>query len=130
MSTSPEIVEEITAKVRFYPKLNSIPRNRRTPRAIRLLKEWTCRTLKVEQENILIAQEVNEAMWKRGIQKPPRYIYITAQKASDDVVEIILAHKEIIESRPAIPLPAPDLPLADLPLESDKEDIDEEEEDA
>ncbi len=77
--------------VPFYPKLNSIPRNKRAPRAMRLLKEFIKRHMKVDDENIYISQEVNEYIWQRGIQKPPRKIPVRLVKYSDGVVEVSLA---------------------------------------
>ena len=121
MSTEHEIVDEVSAKISFFPKMNSIPRSKRAPKAIKMIKKWAVKKLKVEEENVLIAQEVNEEIWKRGIKKPPRYIVVTAQKAKDEVVEILLATKEITERR------EPDV-ITPTPSEPDYEDEEEDEE--
>jgi len=40
-----------------------MPRTKRAPRAIRLLKAFVKRHMKVEEESIKIANEVNEKIW-------------------------------------------------------------------
>lgn len=122
--SEPEVIADVIETIRFYPKLNSIPRNKRAPRAIRLLKHWVSRNLDVELENIIIHQEVNEFIWSRGIQKPPRKITIQAVKADDGVVDVYLASTELTERMKVVEVPA-----SDSPIETDlDEDEDEEEE--
>lgn len=121
--SEPAVIAEITETIPFYPKLNSIPRNKRAPRTVRLLKEWVVRHLKVEEENILIAQAVNEYIWARGIQKPPRRITVQAKKYDDDVVEVFLAGAEAISAAPIV-----ERPVLEEPVESDLEEEEEEEE--
>jgi large subunit ribosomal protein L31e len=122
MST-PTIIADVTETVSFYPRLNSIPRTKRAPKAMRILKEWVQRHLKVELENILIDQEVNEFIWSRGIQKPPRRITITARKAEDGVVEVYLASQFVEETTPL-----KQVPVSDKPTESEIDDDEEEDE--
>lgn len=50
------------------------PRKRRSARAIRLVKEFVQRHLKADR--IVITNEVNEAIWRRGAEKPPRRIKV------------------------------------------------------
>jgi len=42
-------------------------------------------------ETIILTAEVNEFMWTRGIQHPPRRIRIRAVKTEDDIVTVFLA---------------------------------------
>lgn len=121
--SSPTYVSDVTETISFYPKLNSVPRTKRAPRAMRLLKEWVQKHMKVEEENILIDQEVNEAIWSRGIQKPPRRITLQMRKADDGVVEVYLATDFVEET--IIPR---EVPMSDQPLESDLDEEEEEEE--
>ncbi|UCE15121.1 MAG: 60S ribosomal protein L31 [Candidatus Heimdallarchaeota archaeon] len=66
-----------------------IPRPRRTPRAMRHLKAFIRRHLRCD--DVIIDPEVNEYMWERGIQHPPRKIRIRAVKTEDDIVTVYLA---------------------------------------
>ncbi|MDT7885769.1 MAG: 50S ribosomal protein L31e [Thermoproteota archaeon] len=50
------------------------PLYKRSKKAVKLLKELVKRFTK--QKEIWISQEVNEAIWKRGIKKPPRKIKV------------------------------------------------------
>ncbi len=65
------------------------PRNKRAKKAIRYLREFMDRHFK--PESLVISQEVNEAIWARGIQKPPRKIKIRATKNIDGLVVCYLA---------------------------------------
>ncbi len=55
----------------LYPFLKSIPRSKRTPRAIRYIKEFVSKHVKVDVENVKISESLNNYMWQRGIQKIP-----------------------------------------------------------
>ena len=65
------------------------PRNKWAKKAIRYLREFMERHFK--PESLVISQEVNEAIWARGIQKPPRKIKIRATKNIDGLVVCYLA---------------------------------------
>lgn len=99
-----EIVEE-----RFYtvPLSKALirPPHKRTPRAISLLKIFINRHMKVgmkvdeedeEQEmpQLIITQEVNEKIWRRGIEKPPRKIKVRVTKDKDNNVTVYLAENQ------------------------------------
>ena len=88
-----EIVEE-----RVYTVLLSRawigPRQKRTPRAIRLLRSFILRHMKIDEDSLRISNEVNERIWSRGIQKPPRKIRIRATKDSEGIVTVRLAEGE------------------------------------
>lgn len=75
-----EIVEE-----KFYSfnlrKIWSSPREKRTPRAVRFLREYVARHMKTDE--VKISEEANSMLWKRGISKPPRKIRVRAVKDKD-----------------------------------------------
>lgn len=91
-----EIVEERIYNIPFYPKLNSTPRSKRAPRAMRLLREFIIRHMK--SEDLIIYEEVNELIWSRGIKKPPRKISVRAIKMDDDVIIVRLADAVLDDS--------------------------------
>lgn len=66
------------------------PRTKRANRAVKEVKMYLARHLKAEEEKIWLDQPVNEAIWARGIQKPPRRIRVKAVKFEDGMVEVSL----------------------------------------
>ena len=65
------------------------PRNKYAKKAIRYLKEYMTRHFK--PESLVISQEVNEKIWERGIQKPPRKLKVRVTKNDDGLVVVYLA---------------------------------------
>jgi len=94
-----EIVEEIEApeeeiideRIYVVPlaKARHGPRNKYAKKSIRYLREFMTRHFK--PESLVISQEVNEKIWSRGIQKPPRKLKVRATKNVDGLVVIYLA---------------------------------------
>lgn len=70
------------------------PRPNRAKRAVTEVKTYLARHMKAEKEKIWIDNPVNEVLWARGIQKPPRRIRIRAIKFEDGVVEVSLPESE------------------------------------
>jgi len=75
-------------------------RKKRAPRAMRIVKGFIQRHMKVETEvkgeeeeegRLVISNEVNERLWSRGIEKPPRNIRVRAVKDKEGVVTLYLA---------------------------------------
>lgn len=97
-----EIVEE-----RFYTiplgKAWLMPHNKRAPKAMRILRDFVKKHMKLEArkegeeeeeaepKQLIISNEVNERIWSRGIEKPPRKIRIRAAKDKDGNVTVYLA---------------------------------------
>jgi large subunit ribosomal protein L31e len=69
-----------------------VPPNKRASKAVRILKRFIERHLKTD--NVVILPEVNEKIWERGIEKPPRKIRVKASKDSEGIVEVSLAVEE------------------------------------
>lgn len=76
------------------------PRKKRAPRATRLLKSFIQRHMKIkteaeeegeETERLVVSNEVNEKIWSRGIQKPPRKIRVRAVKDKEGIITVYLA---------------------------------------
>lgn len=65
------------------------PRRKRAPRAIRLVKSFIQRHMKPEA--LVVRNEVNERIWGRGIEKPPRRIRVRAVKNEEGTVTLYLA---------------------------------------
>ena len=62
----------------------NITRFKRAPRAIQIIKDHVIQHLKVtEDEEIYIDQSVNEHIWARGIENPPRKIRLQVIRHED-----------------------------------------------
>lgn len=120
---SQEAIENIYT-IPFYPRLNKTAPYRRTPRAIRLLKEFIVKHTKADF--VIISNELNEFIWSRGIQKPPRKVKVRAIVETIDEEKI--ATVELIQEKVDISI-RPELEGLAIPGELEEEDEEEEEED-
>ncbi len=62
------------------------PKQRRSKRAVKLLREFAIRHGKSEQ--VKISEEVSEQIWENGIRNPPRKIKIRLVKDKDGLVTV------------------------------------------
>ncbi len=99
-----EVKEEIVEE-RFYTislgKAWLMPQNKRASKAMRIIKDFVKRHMKLEAREegeeeseprrLIVSNEVNEKVWSRGIEKPPRKIRIRAAKDKDGNVTVYLA---------------------------------------
>ncbi len=99
-----EIVEE---RVYVIPLGKTLvrPPKKRAPRAIQLIREFVTKHMKLEMRveeeeeeeelpQLTISEELNERIWGRGIEKPPRKIRVRAAKDKDGNVTVYLAEGE------------------------------------
>jgi len=102
-----EEVEEEIVEERFYTiplgKAWLVPPNKRAPKAIRIIRDFIKRHMKLEAKReaeegeeaepkrLIISNEVNERIWSRGIEKPPRKIRVRATRDRDGNVTVYLA---------------------------------------
>jgi large subunit ribosomal protein L31e len=74
-------------------KYRHVPRYKKTPKAVKIVKEFLARHMKVydrDLKKIRIDKYLNEFLWLRGIKKPPAKIKVKAIKENDIVrVEIV-----------------------------------------
>jgi large subunit ribosomal protein L31e len=96
-----EIVEE---RIYTIPlgKAWIMPPRKRTPRAMRMIRAFITKHMKMgakkegeeeeeEEPQVIITNEVNEKVWERGVEKPPRKIRVRAAKDKDGNVTVHLA---------------------------------------
>jgi len=102
-----EEIEEEIVEERFYTiplsKAWLVPPNKRAPKAIRIIRDFIKRHMKLEArkegeeeeeaepKRLIISNEVNERVWSRGIEKPPRKIRVRAARDKDGNVTVYLA---------------------------------------
>lgn len=76
------------------------PPKKRTPRAIRIVKSFIQKHMKIkteveeegeEPEKLVLSNEVNQKIWSRGIKEPPRKIRVRAVKDKEGVITVYLA---------------------------------------
>ena len=84
-----EIIDERIYTVPLRKAYWTGSRLRRSNKAVKVLRKFVERHMKPEE--LLIQPEVNERIWARGIQKPPRRVRIRATKNSDNLVRVYLA---------------------------------------
>jgi large subunit ribosomal protein L31e len=81
------------------------PPKKRAPRAIQMIRAFVTKHMKlamhVEEEEekeelpkLIMSNDVNEKVWGRGIEKPPRKIRVRAAKDKDGNVTVFLAEGE------------------------------------
>jgi large subunit ribosomal protein L31e len=80
-----EIVEEKAYTVNLREAWKA-PLKQRTPRAITELRNFVKRNMKVE--SVIMSNEINEQVWSRSIEKPPRKLKIRAVKDKEGNVII------------------------------------------
>ena len=96
-------VDEDIIEERFYTiplsKAWIVPRKKRAPKATRIVRSFVLKHMKVrteaegeeEPERLVIDNEVNEKLWSRGIEKPPRKIKVRVVKDNEGVITVLLA---------------------------------------
>ena len=95
-----EIVEERTYTIPLG-KAFIKPPNKRAPKAMRIIKDFVKRHMKLgsrteeeeeeEPKRLIVSNNVNERVWRKGIEKPPRKIRVRATKDKDGNVTVHLA---------------------------------------
>jgi len=97
-----EVVEEKTYTIPLGKALIMPPR-KRAPRAMHMIRAYIVKHMKIpsraeeedeEPPTLTITKEVNERIWERGIEKPPRKIRVRATKDKEGNVKVHLAEGE------------------------------------
>ncbi len=72
-------------------KLYIIGRHReRAKKAIKLVKAFAARHMKTADEKVVMGMDVNEYLWRNGMQRPPRKIRVKMMKDKDGTVMVTL----------------------------------------
>ena len=82
-----EIIDE---RIYIIPlvKARKGPRTKWAKKSVRYLREFITQHFK--PETLVISQEVNERIWERGIQKPPRKLKVRVTKNIDGLCVVYL----------------------------------------
>lgn len=79
-----EVVEEKIYTISLRHVWVVTPRGKRAPRAVRDVRAFVSRHMKAEE--VAMSNEINQAIWSRGINKPPRKITVRAVKDKEGKV--------------------------------------------
>jgi large subunit ribosomal protein L31e len=99
-----EIVEERVYTIPLQKALIRPPK-KRAPRAMHMIREFITKHMKLEMRveeeeekeelpKLVLSKEVNEKVWSKGIEKPPRKIRVRAAKDKDGNVTVYLVEGE------------------------------------
>ena len=86
-----KIVVERVYSLRLKHKMKRYPRWLRAKKAVKYVRNFLSKHMKVEPENVKLDASINEKIWERAAQKPPAKIKIRAVKFDDGIVEAELA---------------------------------------
>ena len=91
---APEAAEEIVVE-RLYTiplgKAYEAVRKKRAKRAVNMIRRFIIRHMKLESEaDLSLDPSLNEFLWTRGIEKPPRRVRVRATKDRDGFVKVYL----------------------------------------
>ena len=101
------------------------PRWKRSQRAVKEIRAYLEKHLK--SDDVKIDQDLNEKLWERGSQKPPRKVRVRAMKFEDGHVEVALAEETEVQKekkRPAW------IRQTETPVEEEEEIVAEDEAEA
>ncbi len=93
MAEETERIYVIPLKKKYFPASNA------APTAIKRVKQYINRHMKVEENDIWIDESLNNAVWSKGKYKMPSKIRVKAVRFEDGVVEVYLPELEFEKSR-------------------------------
>jgi len=96
------MVEEKIERIYTIPlgKSYEYLRTRRTPRAVKLLRQFVSRHMKADLGDVLISNKLNSHLWQHSIQRPPRRVKVRVVKVAGKV-KIYLPDEMTDEERKA-----------------------------
>jgi large subunit ribosomal protein L31e len=71
-------------------KTKNVSRPRRSPHAIKAIKQYVAKHMKSDLEDVWIDQEVNNQIWSKGIESPPSRIRVKAKRVDENLIEVTL----------------------------------------
>ncbi|QLC49653.1 50S ribosomal protein L31e [Methanolobus zinderi] len=85
--------DAVTEQIYTIPlrSVKEAPRWKRSTRAVKVVRDYLTRHMKVDPEMIKMDKTLNEKLWERGSEKPPLSIRVRAAKFEDGEVQAELA---------------------------------------
>lgn len=76
-------------------------RYRRAKKAVRIIREFLSKHMKVEEKDVRLGRFLNELLWSRGIKNPPTKVKVKANKENEivrvELLDLTAEQKKIIE---------------------------------
>jgi Ribosomal protein L31E len=84
------MAEEAKATEQIYTiplraAVQEYPMWKRSNKAIKVIREYLSKHMKVEEEKIKISAALNESVWAHGIEKPPLKVRVKAVRSDEGV---------------------------------------------
>jgi ribosomal protein L31E len=89
MAKKKEITQEREYIINLRSEVLKAPRYKRTPKAIKALKMFIARHMRVAErdvEKVKLSKWLNLEMWHRGIQNPPMKVKVKVKKVGENVM--------------------------------------------
>jgi large subunit ribosomal protein L31e len=90
-----EVEREYTIPLR--EKIRPVPRYKKTPKAIKSIKEFIAKHMKIENRDlnkVKLSTYLNQFMWARGIKNPPAKIKVKAIRKGENVLVELVNYPE------------------------------------
>lgn len=59
-------------------------RSKRSSQAIKYIRQYIAKHMKADEKDIWVDPRINELIWKRGIQKPPRFVRVKVSMLEEE----------------------------------------------
>jgi large subunit ribosomal protein L31e len=83
------MAEENKATEQIYTiplrEVKDYPVWKRSNKAIKVIREYLSKHMKVDEDKIKISNALNESVWARGIEKPPLKVRVKAVRSDEGV---------------------------------------------
>lgn len=80
------MAEEKSEQIYTIPlDTKSYPNWKRSNKAIKIIKEYLSKHMKIEEDKIKVNSALNETVWAQGIRHPPRQVRVKATRTEDGV---------------------------------------------
>jgi large subunit ribosomal protein L31e len=66
-------------------EVKEYPTWKRSNKAIKVIREYLSKHMKVDEDKIKISNALNESVWARGIEKPPLKVRVKAVRSDEGV---------------------------------------------
>jgi large subunit ribosomal protein L31e len=83
--------------------------------AVKILRAFLARHMKVEPESVRLSAGINDLMWTHGMSRPPRKLKLKVSKDSGGMVRAVLLEEKKEEKKKAEAKPV--APVAGMPAE-------------
>ncbi|MCD1295329.1 50S ribosomal protein L31e [Methanocella sp. CWC-04] len=89
MAENEKTTGAVTEQIYTIPlrEVKNYPTWKKSNKAVKVIREYLSRHMKVDESSIRINKSLNEAVWSKGIEKPPSKVRVKAIKAEDGIVE-------------------------------------------